>query len=69
MVIGKVKGFVEHQYFQNFIIVVIVFNSVILGIQTSSGLDDFVNYSLEITDAVCLTIFIIEIILKEVCSQ
>lgn len=60
----KVKALVENNIFQNVILGVIVFNSIIMGFQTSPEIVSVIGPALEILDTICLVIFIIEIILK-----
>lgn len=60
----KVKSFVEKQSFQNFILVVIIINSIILGLQTSSSVMSSIGGLLNVIDTICLVIFIVELILK-----
>lgn len=52
--------------FEFFIIFVIIINSVCLGIETSPNISSEVRFVLETIDQVCLSIFIIELILKAV---
>lgn len=60
----KINNCIDHKYFRNFIIGIIVFNAVVLGVQTSKELDDSSHHLLSILDTSCLVIFIIEIALK-----
>ena len=60
----KLKAFVESTAFQNFILGVIVFNSIIMGLQTSSGIVAATGTLLETLDMICLVIFVIELLLK-----
>ena len=59
----KIKASIEQGTFQHFIIGVIVFNSIILGIQTASISQETAN-ALRLIDAICVFIYIIEAILK-----
>lgn len=52
--------------FEYFIIFVIVLNSVCLGLETLTGISENFRNILNITDQVCLLIFIIELILKAI---
>jgi voltage-gated sodium channel len=65
----KLKSFVEGKIFQNTILCVIVFNSVILGLQTSPAIMNACGNVLGILDTVCLGIFIIEMLLKMVANK
>ncbi len=61
---ASVKNFISDQRFVNFILLVIVINAIVLGLETSKPLmAKFGNILLWI-DSICLTIFIIEIGLK-----
>lgn len=50
--------------FEYFIIAVIIINSICLGIETSSEISENFRSALNITDQICLLIFIVELILK-----
>ncbi len=58
---NRVKNFIEHSYFQNFIIAVIIFNAVIMGISVSYREVHFIT---ELLDNICIAIFVVEIILR-----
>lgn len=60
----QVQHFVEAKWFSNFIIGVILFNAAILGIQTSKSLSNEIIQTLDWLDTLCLSIFVIEILLK-----
>lgn len=60
----KVREFVEKTWFQNFILGVILFNSIIMGMQTSKTLEANIGNILTILDYICLGIFIVELLLK-----
>lgn len=60
----RVKKFVEGRLFQNFILIVIVLNAAIMGVQTASGLPDSFRQILSVVDAICLWIFVAELLLK-----
>ncbi len=62
--IKGLKKVVDHKAFQGFILFIIVFNSVVMGIETISGLPDKVVLVLGLFNNVCLWIFIIEMLLK-----
>ena len=61
---NAIKSLVESSRFQNFIIFVIIFNGMILGLQTSRELSDNTQVLLNLADLICLSIFIIEILMK-----
>ena len=65
----RVKKFVEGRLFQNFILIVIVLNAAIMGIQTARGLPGGVKTFLSGLDTVCLWIFILELALKLVAYR
>ena len=60
----KLKRFVEGKYFQGFILIVIVFNAIILGLQTFPAIEDSIGDVLSVLDTICLGIFVAEMILK-----
>ena len=55
---------IDSNWFNKSIIYVIIFNAVILGIQTSKSLDSGILSLLDWLDTLCLSIFVIEILLK-----
>ena len=61
---NKLKTIVESAWFQNAILLVIAFNAVIMGLQTSESLDASIGPFLALLDSVCLSIFIVELGLK-----
>ncbi|HBI52833.1 MAG TPA: hypothetical protein DDX72_08655 [Ruminococcaceae bacterium] len=60
----KLRKFVDSSAFQNTILVVIILNSIILGLQTSPAVMSSFGGVLNILDTVCLGIFIVEMLLK-----
>lgn len=58
------KNTVESKWFQNLIIAVIVLNGIVLGVQTSQTLSDNTVRMLDLIDALCLSIFCLEILMK-----
>jgi voltage-gated sodium channel len=60
----KIKQFIESKSVQNFIIGLIVFNSITIGFETSDKLMSSVGDTLLLIDKLILTIFVIEILLK-----
>ena len=58
------EHFLLGKAFRTFIIGVIVFNAVILGMETSTTLMDRFGPLILMLDAICLSIFVIEIVLK-----
>ena len=60
----KVKQFVEKNSVQNFIIALIIFNSITIGMETSSAVMNSVGSTLLLIDKIILAIFVIEILLK-----
>ncbi len=60
----KLKEFVEGNFFQGFILIVIIINSAVLGLQTSEAVNNSIGNVLSVIDIICLSIFIIEMILK-----
>jgi len=60
----KTAAFLDTSKFQNFIIAVIVFNAVILGLETSKPLMAAAGHVIHVLDLICLYIFVVEIALK-----
>lgn len=60
----KFREFVDGRLFSNFILVVIIINAVLLGLQTSKTVMENMGGVLEIVDEIFLGIFILEMILK-----
>ncbi|HSW55253.1 MAG TPA: ion transporter [Ignavibacteriaceae bacterium] len=60
----KVKQFVEKTSVQNFIIALIIFNSITIGMETSSAIMNSFGNVLLFIDKIILAIFVIEILLK-----
>lgn len=59
-----IKQLVESNRFQTFIIVVIVVNGIILGLETHDGWSQTFHSVLNVTDGICLFIFVVELVLK-----
>lgn len=64
MIKEKVKQFVEKNSFQNFIIGLIIFNSITIGMETSEAIMNSFGRTLLLIDKIILAIFVIEISLK-----
>jgi voltage-gated sodium channel len=60
----KVKNFVDSNAFQNTIISLIVFNSITIGMETSSAIMSSFGNTLLLIDKIILAVFVIEISLK-----
>ena len=60
----KLKIFFESGFFQNFIVTVIILNSVLIGAETSPAVMDSIGPYIDFFDLVILVLFTIEIILK-----
>lgn len=65
----RLRSFIESDRFQNAIIVVIVLNAIILGLETSGTVMDRVGGFLKILDKIALGIFVVEIVLKLVAYR
>ena len=65
----KLKKFVDSSIFQNTILIVIVINAIILGLQTSTNINNSIGGVLEVLDTICLGIFIVEMLLKMVAYK
>ncbi len=61
---ARVEALVSRTSFQNFILAVILFNAVVLGLETSQTAMEAAGPLIVTLDTVCLTIFVIEIALK-----
>lgn len=61
---NKVKQFVENSIFNNFILAVIIFNSIILGMLTDANLCKIAGHWMHLSCTICVIIFTIEIGLK-----
>ena len=59
-----ISRILDHKWFNNFIIAVIIFNGIILGYQTSKGLSLTTVQLLDVLDQICLVIFVIELAMK-----
>jgi voltage-gated sodium channel len=66
---ASLAAFVEHPRFQNFILAVIVFNAIILGLETSATAMEAAGDLLLFLDTVALSIFVVEIGLKLVAFR
>ena len=60
----KVKQFVVKKSVQNFIIALIIFNSITIGMETSVVIMNSIGSTLLLIDKIILAIFVIEILLK-----
>ncbi len=60
----RIRQLIESRLFQNFIIAVIVFNGAILGLETYQSLDSDTMALLKRLDQLCLSIFVVELLLK-----
>ncbi len=60
----RIGSFIDKPIVQNFILGVILFNAVILGMETSDTLMDRFGPVLVALDTICLSIFVVEIALK-----
>ena len=59
-----IQQLVESSLFQRFIIAVILFNGVILGLETYRDLDPQIMQGLVVLDKICLGIFVVELLMK-----
>ena len=60
----KTAAFLDDARFRNFIIGVIIFNAIILGLETSKPLMASFGTIIHAIDLICLYIFVVEIVLK-----
>ena len=61
---ARAGALVDRTAFQNFILAVILYNAVILGLETSGTAMDFAGQLIVTLDTICLGIFVAEIALK-----
>jgi voltage-gated sodium channel len=61
---SKVAAFLERAWVTNFIIGVILFNAVLLGLETSDEVMAVAGPQILFLDKLCLAVFVIEIVLK-----
>lgn len=59
-----IQRLVESRGFQRFIIAVILFNGLILGLETYRDLDPLFLQTLVVLDKTCLAIFVVELLMK-----
>ncbi len=59
-----IQQLVESRLFQRFIIAVILFNGLILGLETYRSIDPEIMQVLVVLDKICLAIFVIELLMK-----
>jgi len=61
---ARVTNFIEAAWVRNFILGVIIFNAIILGMETSKPIMAAVGPLIMFLDSLCLGIFVVELILK-----
>jgi Ion transport protein. len=61
---ARVRALVEHPYFTNAIIAVIVINAITLGMETSSSLTERYGSLLHAIDQTTLAVFVVELLLR-----
>ncbi|WP_270725015.1 ion transporter [Shimia sp. Alg240-R146] len=61
---NKIGAFIDRPAFSNFILGVILFNAVILGMETSKPIMAAIGPVLLVLDDICLAIFVVEILAK-----
>lgn len=62
--IDRLRRFIESSLVQNFILIVIIINAIVLGMQTSPGLMADYGRALDLIDDIALYIFVIELLIK-----
>ena len=65
----KLKKFVEGNFFQGFILVVILINSITLGLQTFPDVEKSIGGVLSVIDTICIGIFIAEMLIKMIAYK
>ncbi len=64
---NNIRKIVESTLFQNFILAVIIVNAVLLGIMTYPVITSRFNFVFDLISNICVSIFVVEIILKLFC--
>lgn len=64
MIRARIAALIDTDSFRNFILGVIIFNAIILGLETSKGVMAVAGGLITILDVLCLTIFVVELTLK-----
>ena len=65
----KIKAFLDRPFVRNGIIAVIIFNAIILGLETSGWVMDRVGWLIKLLDTLCLSIFVAELVAKMVAFR
>ncbi|WP_420546760.1 ion transporter [Curvivirga sp.] len=68
-IVSKAKAITENTTFRNAILGVIIFNAILLGLETSPALLESYGSILIFLDRLCLSIFVIELALKLIAQQ
>lgn len=68
---GRVKAakWIESKRVQLFIIIMILLNAAILGLETSQRVMDSIGGVLLVLDKICLAVFIVELVVKLICYR
>ncbi|WP_425044935.1 ion transporter [Primorskyibacter sp. S87] len=66
---SRLIGVLENPRFGRFITLVILFNAILLGLETSPTVMDYAGGLISVLDKICLTIFVVEIALKLICYR
>ena len=61
---GQLKNWVESALVRNTILVVIVINAIVLGLETSKTMQGMAGGLLSAIDSICLWIFVVELAVK-----
>ena len=64
MIKERLKLFIEHKYTTNFILAVIIYNTIALGLLTYPEIYKYIGDFLQITCFLCVLIFTVEILIK-----
>ena len=64
MLKGKLKQFIEHDYTNNFILAVIIYNAIVLGLMTYPSICNYIGSFLQVSCFICVIIFTIEMFIK-----
>ncbi|MEM6940862.1 MAG: ion transporter [Pseudomonadota bacterium] len=66
---NRLKNLLEHRFFSSFVMGVIIFNAIILGMETSKPIMASAGPLILFLDRVCLSIFVAELVLKIVAYR
>lgn len=65
----KLRNFVNGNIFKNFILIVIIINTIMLGLLTIKNLNEKIKNIFNFIDILCLAIYVIEMVLKMIVHK